>query len=100
MRFLHDVAVVNGELFFAEGTPDKMAAALPVLEKMRAGGHRILLLTSTEMGLNVFPLPLTSTRLLWESDPIVLKEFVHGPRVSVFQLKDQPRRFRLYEWAP
>ena len=100
LRFLHDVAVVNGELFFEEGTPDKMAAALPVLEKMRAEGHRILFLTSTEMGLNVFPLPLTSTRLLWESDPIVLNEFVHGPKVSVFQLKDQPRQFRLYEWAP
>ena len=100
LRFLHDVTVVNGELFFAEGTPDKMAAALPVLEKMRTDRHRILFLTSTDKGLNVFPLPLTPTRLLWESDPIVLKEFIHGPRARVFQLKDQPRQFRLYEWAP
>lgn len=99
LRFLHDVAVINGELFFAEGTPDKMKAALPVLAGLRDEGHRILFLTSTEKGLDVFPLTLNTTHLVWESDPIVLQEFIHGPRVNTFQLKDQPRLFRLYEWS-
>ncbi|HOW96857.1 MAG TPA: hypothetical protein P5567_06850 [Kiritimatiellia bacterium] len=98
LRFLFDRTVINGELYLDTRRFSRMQDALQVLARLAAKGHRIRFLVSTERGLDVFPVVPSPTRLDWESSEWQDREVVQSPRARAVEVKQKPRRLRLYTW--
>ena len=98
LRFLFDRTVINGELYLDELQFGRMRDALEVLARAAADGRRIRFLVSTERGLDVFPVVPSPARLDWESPEWLDREVIQSPRARTVEVKQKPRRLRLYTW--
>jgi len=101
LRFLADVPVVNGELFWtAEDEGEQQRLAMDVLARLHREGWRIRLLTSTRKGLDVYPRPWAAVRLDVETEPWTARELLQHPRAREYKMRERSRLFRLYSWQP
>lgn len=101
IRFLTHIPVINGELFWAaEDEGDRQRLAMRVLRRLHQEGWRIRLLTSTEQGLDLYPLPWTTARLDVEGGSWRARELLQHPRARRYQMRERLRRFRLFTWIP
>lgn len=98
LTFLHGRQVLDGSSFLASKGAATMTDGLEALSRLKAAGWRILWLTSTAEGLDVYPQPVPGTKLLWSAEPFSFREIIHGPRVVDFVRREKTAIFRLYEW--
>lgn len=97
MAFVYGKHVLDGSQLHGKRGGTLMPAALATLARLRSDGWRVLLLTSTPEGLDVYPRKLEGARLLWAGDSFVIKEIIHSPRAEDFARRERPAVFRLYE---
>lgn len=97
LPFLAGVSAVNGEaLWSAPDREDRLRLALAVFARLRDEGWRIRVVTSTDEGLAVFPLPTDGADLDYDSGTVRLTETIQHPRARSFKRQEKSRRFRLY----
>lgn len=99
LRFLHGVRILNARPFYARDEGPTMSAGLAALEHLRNEGANIRFLTSTERGLDVYPLDPGKVELDWTSETVNIDEIIHHKRMSDFKIKHKTRVFRLYTWS-
>ncbi|MCX7818368.1 MAG: hypothetical protein N2652_04040 [Kiritimatiellae bacterium] len=101
LRFLADVPVVNGELFWAaEDDGDRQRLAMTVLARLRREGWRIRLLSSTDKALAIYPLRWEGARLEVDAGRWTAGELLQHPRARGYTMRQRERRFRLFNWEP
>lgn len=98
LRFLHGVRVLNARPFYARDKEDTMSAGISALERLKQEGKTIRFLTSTERGLDVYPLDPGNVDLDWKSKPVILDRIIHHKRMSDFKIEHKTRIFQLYTW--
>ncbi len=98
LLFLYDRQVLNGTWLYEARGPGSMARALKALERFRRAGWRVRFLTSTEHGLDLYPIHPGTVSLDWEAPPLRYRELVHGPAVTDFVWREKAAHFRLYTW--
>ena len=87
----------NGEPMLE--SPHLGKAAARSLDAARSRGRRVLLLTTTERGLDVLPIELRSASLLARGS-VVLKEQIHHPMNRSYALREHPVAWSLWLWSP
>jgi hypothetical protein len=92
--------VLNGERLWADPSPERTARVEVFLASLQEGGHRILLLTSTENGTTVLPAPFDNARPIMSPVDYRHQTLAHHRRSSAFRLKERRSRFLLSEWEP
>lgn len=101
LKRIYEREVLNGEVWCSPPRPDDLARAMIRLQYMAsARGGRILVLTSTEKQLEVFPSGLPATRLLWTAPAWSYREVVHSARARVVEARAKEKVFRLHEVLP
>lgn len=99
LRFIYGLPVLNGKSFYSRPGPDTMEQGMAALARLRQQGRRIRFLTSTERGLEVFPLEVAPVRLDWSSDRVRLAVIMQGSEASGFRVRYKHKVFRLYTWG-
>lgn len=75
-----------------------MEKCLEPLERFRREGRRVLFLTSTTAGLDIYPFRPKAATLEWKSRSVTYREIIHGKRVRDFALREKAAVFALYRW--
>ncbi len=91
--------VLDGRHFYKDGTK-KMEEGIKVIEGLYRRGASVKFLTSTDLGLKIYPLPIKNARLLWTSKRVSLYRIVHARKANDFVLRKKEYIFRLYSWNP
>ena len=86
------------EPFEGHDQPQAWRAALAVLARLRGEGWTIRFLTSTEDGLGVYPLPPPGVVTNWSSGPFPVRDVVHSPRATDFELRARNKQLGLFTW--
>jgi hypothetical protein len=100
LRRIYGRHVLNGEVWCDPPRPEDFQRALAWLaEWARARGGRLLVLTSTGDGVEVFPPGLEAPAEIWRSPPWRYREVVHSARARTIETRDKEKTFRLYQVA-
>ncbi len=94
MVFQHQT--LNGERLWARETGHRTSAALDFLRKQQAGGRRVLVLTSTERGMDIFPDALHDAQFIQEFRPYTYRTIAHHRNGTGFPFRERTSIFRLY----
>ena len=101
LTFVFEKRVLNARQFYAhEEAKTIMRSGMRAVDRLLREGRTVRLLTSTADGLKVYPLPVDTVSVEWESDEVLLKERVQGQRVDGFHLKERRFVFRLHALKP
>lgn len=98
LAFVYGKQVLDGSQLYGKRGPTLMPAALKALARLRAAGWRVLLLTSTPEGLDVYPGKVEGARLVWSAAPFTIKEIIHSPRARDFERREKKVVFQLHEF--
>ncbi len=91
--------VINGRLLWQSHDPEFQRGFMEALRRMRAErGCRLLWLTSTDRGRDIYPVELGGDSAPLAEFPYAHHTVAHSRRASRFAVVPQDRRFRLYEW--
>lgn len=91
--------VVNGRRLWRSPDPEYWREYLDALRRVREKtGRRVLWLTSTGDGLDVYPVELGGAWLEAEFEPFVYRTVNHGARGRSYGVRERQREFRLFEW--
>jgi len=100
LRRIYGRHVLNGEVWCDPPRPQDFQRALSWLADWAgARGGRLLVLTSTGDGVEVFPPGLPASTEIWRSPPWRYREVVHSARARTIETRDKEKTFRLYEVA-
>ncbi|MBM4153869.1 MAG: hypothetical protein FJ221_02415 [Lentisphaerae bacterium] len=103
LALIHGRNVLGGQ---ADGSGRDNGAAIAVIlpdltRRLAAEGRRVLCLTSTARGLDVFPFAgAAEATLAWEAPPFEFQVMAQHAAAKQFVLQTRSARFRLYELAP
>lgn len=98
LMFIHGAHVLDGSTFHDTRGAASMPEALKTLSRLKAAGWRILWLSSTPAGLEIYPQPVPGAVLLADVPPLTFREIIHGPRVRDFVRRERTVVFQLYQW--
>lgn len=97
LAFVYGKQVLDGTQLYGKRGDTLMPAALAAMARFRAEGWRVLMVTSTESGLGVYPREVKGARLVWAGSPFIVKEVVHSSGARDFMRREKTVVFRLYE---
>lgn len=91
--------VINGRRLWQSKDPDYQQAYMTGLQRLQRDGlHRVLWLTSTEEGLQIYPVSFGNP-----SEPLFQRTFSyrtvqHSSRARTYEVEENTKTFRLYTW--
>ena len=92
--------VVNGSILWESEDPEHRSAFMDTLRRLRkSDGRRVVWLTSTEAGLDIYGVNFESCAPLWERQDFSYRTVIHSGRGSHFAMRDNHGIFHLYECA-
>ena len=94
MVFQHQT--LNGERLWARESGRRTSAALDFLRNQQAGGRRVLVLTSTERGMAVFPDAFQDAQRIQDFPPYTYRTIAHHRNGTGFPARERTTMFRLY----
>ena len=97
LTFLSGKTVLNARHFYRRGM-ETMAAGMSVLTRLKKDGKRVRFLTSTPVGLEVYPFPPGALTLEWESELMDYEIMVQHRRAHDFKRGERRKVFRLYSF--
>ncbi|MBM4143241.1 MAG: hypothetical protein FJ225_06580 [Lentisphaerae bacterium] len=95
LRFMFGRRVLDGRHFYRRG-PDAAQAGLDALRRLARAGRPVRLLTSTEAGLDVYPVGLPDARVEWRSEPLPVRSIAQARDANDFMLRERTKVFTLY----
>jgi len=87
---------LNGREFWKDSRGDRMNTVLPALSRLAADGRDIFFLTSTENGMDLYPVKL-EVEQDWASDAMSYQQIIQHKRADQFELTTRQTAFRLYK---
>ncbi len=100
LRFVHGKQVLNGERLWTAESSEHIETGLGALRRFASQGKRIVFLTSTPLGMRIFPFDLRGLTRMWHSGPVTLRDIQHGLEVSGFDRRNIDHEFQLFSWQP
>ena len=98
LALIHGKQVLDGREFYTSEARDTMKQALAPLDRLRRSGRRVLFVTSTAQGMEIFPRKLRGVTLDWVSAPFAVRELIHSRHARDFVLREKPVIFQIYAW--
>ena len=96
LYYLHQRNVINGELFWSSDDPTQFKKAVAALQRIKHADQHIWLLTSTEKGLEVFPVSTQVVKEVTQPTPWQYEEYVHHAKLRDYRVQKKRKTFRLY----
>lgn len=90
--------VVSGRRLWRNADPVYQRQYMEALQRVRQGGRRLLWLTSTGDGRDLYPVELGGSATPIVEIPFAFQTINHGLRARTYETKARQRLFRLYEW--
>lgn len=89
--------VINGSLLWRSSDPARQNSFMDALNRMSATtGRRVVWLTSTAKGMDIYPPQVELTQLMWEATPFSYQTVIHSSRARSFATETNNKIFRLY----
>jgi hypothetical protein len=96
LLLLHGKHVLDGSKFYGKGGAAVMEEGITALARLKGSGWRVLFLTSTSSGLEVYPRAIPDAVPVWSASPFTVKEIIHSARARDFELREKTVVFTLY----
>lgn len=96
----HGKQVLNGRQFYRDRSGEAARIGTAALERLARSGRTVRFLTSTESGMDVYPMEIGPVTLDWTGGGTTYQEIVHGGKVDGFYTRNKECIFRIYTWAP
>lgn len=91
--------VLDGQRLWESAEPGMREDYLRMLRRLqREEGRRVLWLTSTAVGVEIYPLDIGPVAPVFEDLSFVYRTVVHSARADHFEARESQRVFGLYEW--
>lgn len=100
LTFCFDRQVLNGVQLWDKPSFGKITEAYKFLYSMHKNGHRILLLTSTDDGINIFPDFLHCSQSIMDPMDYSYNLIAHHGNSKGFNTSRKHSQFLLSEWIP
>ncbi len=97
LLLLYGRDVFEGSRLWKSGDPEYQARYVAVLRRLQAG-RRILWLTSTDHGMNLYPALVGSVSPWMEPVTGVYRTVIHSPNADEFATREHARQFQLFVW--
>jgi len=95
LALMHGIPTLNGREFWKDASGKRMNTVLPALARMADEGRKIKFLTSTDEGMNIYPVELDYT-LDWTSEATTYQQIIQHKRANRYELTTRQTTFRLY----
>lgn len=96
LTLIYGKTTLNGREFWKDSHGKRMNTVLPALSRLSAEGRNILFLTSTEKGMDLYPVKL-EVEQVWTSDAIRYQQIIQHKRADQFELTTRQTTFQLYK---